>query len=103
MYLEYQSGKEIVCVQVSVKRCHLASCWHFTLGVRSAPPLVVLYAFRQKSSYPSVHAASVRIDSNHCVYLFQNSLIWEVEKVKRQLEEMQNDKVLKSLNRLEIC
>ena len=62
----------------------------------------VLYAFRQKSSHPTVHATSVRIDTI-ILYLFQNSLLWEVENAKKQLEETQKDKVLKSLNHLEIC
>ena len=61
LYLEDQSGKEeIVCVQVDVKSCHPASCWHFTLGARSATHPEVLYAFRQKSSHPTVHATSVK-------------------------------------------
>ena len=37
------------------------------------------------------------------MYLFQNSLLWEVENAKKHLEEMQKDKVLKSLNPLEMC
>ena len=64
MYLEDQLGKEkIVCVQVSVKSCHVASCWHLTLGVRPATHPEGLYAFRQGCSCPAVHAASVRIDT----------------------------------------
>jgi hypothetical protein len=72
LYLSDQSGKEeIVCVQVNVKSCHPASCWHFTLGARSATHPEVLYAFRQKSSHPAVHAASVRIDTKAVCIFFR--------------------------------
>ena len=72
LYLKDQSGKEeIVCVQVNVKSCHPASCWHFTLGARSATHPEVLYAFRQKSSHPAVHAASVRIDTKAVCIFFR--------------------------------
>ena len=42
---------------------------------------------------------AVRIDPK-ALYLLQNAFLWKVENVKKQLEEMQNDKVLKSLNPL---
>lgn len=35
------------------------------------------------------------------LYLFQNSLLREVENAKKQLEETQHDKVFKPLNHLE--
>lgn len=61
----------------------------------------VLHYFKQKHSHPIPHGALSRINTK-ALYLFQNSLVREVEDAKKQLEETQHDKVLKSVTLLDL-
>lgn len=60
----------------------------------------VLHYFKQKRSHLIARGALSRI-STKALCLFQNSLVREVEDAKKQLEETQHDKVLKSVTHLD--
>lgn len=60
----------------------------------------VLHYFKQKRSRLISRGALSRINTK-ALCLFQNSLVREVEDAKKQLEETQHDKVLKSVTHLD--
>lgn len=77
--------------------------WECDLPVSGPFLPAALYCFRQNRSRPIVRGTFLRINTKRLLYLFQNSLLREVENAKKQLEAMQHDKVRQSLGCLEIC